>query len=217
MYLGDKIRFRYVADVFPSAPKDKDYFCLDLGCGAQFHRVIAETQGFKYVGMDKSPGYRGTLKIDLNDEEDILKLVNAKKGFYSVVLCIDVLEHLKNPFLCLTYLPDLLSEDGRLIVHVPNKNQTHILVEPEKNLNHTRDGFSKDEIKNCLGKFFAPDKFYIMPTFLYNEAIAWDLNHIFSYKEYLIREALFEAAISRILHFDIDKFIPYGMLIIGDK
>lgn len=213
MYIGDRIRFRYVADVFPLAPKDKDYFCLDLGCGAQLHKVIAETHGFKYVGMDKNPEYKEIFEIDLDDEEEIVKLITANKGFYSVVLCVDVLEHLKNPFLCLSYLPDLLSEDGRLIIHIPNKNQTHILVEPEKNLNHTRDGFSKDEIINCLGKFFAPDKLCVMPTFLYNEAIAWDLNYIFLHKE--IR--LFEKAIDRLLTFDSDKFVPYGMLIIGDR
>jgi len=215
MYIGDRIRFRYIADVFPLAPKDKEYFCLDLGCGAQFHRVIAETHGFKYTGMDKDPEYIGTLKIDLDNEKEILNLINANKSFYSVILCIDTLEHLKDPTLCLSYLPDLLSENGRLIIHVPNKNQTHVLIEPEKNEEHLRDGFTAEEIKSTLGKFFTSDKLWIMPTFLYNEAIAWDLNYILSHA--FGTKKLIEIGIEKLLKFDISTFVPYGLLILGDK
>lgn len=211
MYIGDQIRFNYVAANFPVA-KTKRERCLDLGCGNQIYKILAEACGYIYECFDKSPVNNEVKKCDLDNEEEIINLI--KQEFYSVILCIDVLEHLKNPLMLLSYLSDLLNTHGRLIIHVPNTNQTHLLIEPKKNEDHKTSGFEPLQIEGILGKFFATGKLRITPTFKWNEAVAWDLNYILSQefgKEKLLREG-----IEKLINFK-HNFVPYGLLIIGNK
>ena len=214
MYIGDQIRYNYVAKNFPAA-KSKNLYCLDIGCGNQIYRDLVRKNGYGYIGIDKNITGNDVQKVDLDNEEEIIKVV--KVNYSSVVLCIDVLEHLKDPYMLFSFLPDMLNTHGRLIIHVPNKNQTHILVDPKKNSEHIQEGFTPEDLYNSLAKFFPQGRFSIIPTFNLQEAIAWDLNYIRNFSESLTREKLLFEGIEKALNFDVSKFIPYGLLAVGDR
>ncbi len=213
MYIGDRIRMRYIDKYLPYA-HGREQCCLDLGCGNKIYQYIVEKHGYSYEGIDRAATDEKILRVDLDNEQMIQDFI--KSNFYSAIICVDVLEHLKKPLILLSYLADMLNTHGRIILHVPNANQTHIMIDPEPNEDHKIQGFEPLQIETHFGKFFAEDKFKIIPTFNYLEAMAWDINYILRTPEGLKREKLLKEGTERLITFK-ENFVPYGFLVIGDR
>jgi len=58
-------------------------------------------------------------RVEAGDAEKLLGAV-AREGLFDVVLCLDVLEHLHDPWAFVELIPALLAPRGVLIVSVPN-------------------------------------------------------------------------------------------------
>ncbi len=203
MYIGDKIRMKYVENNIPFA-SGSGQTCLDVGCGDMLYKKAIEIKNYKWRGIDKEKCNEEVEEFDLDTAQVFSYVEN-----FELIICIDVLEHLKNPFIVLDKLCLMLKQNGRLIVHVPNRNQTHIMIEPEKNAGHIVEGFNPWDIKDSFEKKLRNVK--IEYTFNWNESIAWDLDYIFR------NNIDINIPLRRLLYFDIAEFIPYGILAIGDK
>ena len=96
---------------------------LDVGCSAGVLARDLVAQGSVVDGIEYDPSdakeartvCREVLVGDLETME-----IALQPGTYDVVLCADIIEHLKDPVAALARLRPLLKPDGRLIVSVPN-------------------------------------------------------------------------------------------------
>ena len=195
---------KYVEKNMPFATSP-NRFCLDVGCGDRIYWDTILAHKYHYQGIDLLPIENSVMQIDLDKSVDREKI----KSKYSLILCVDVLEHLEHPSDVLSYLITLIEDQGKLIIHVPNRNQTHVMIEPEKNAGHIVEGFNPWDIKEFFEKNLKNSK--IEYTFDWSEAIAWDL-------DYILRNNIdLNEPMRKLLNFDTEKFIPYGILAVGDK
>lgn len=162
-YIGDLIRFNYVKKYLPQRDGDK---LLDVGAGMCEYKELCESKGYKYHAIDmdeRSPAQKG----------DICNIPFPSNTF-DVLLCIDVLEHVKDDKKAAKELYRVLKEDGLLILHVPLKGQKHILIpKPDEQHDHEREGYDPLELYQLFGEF-EKSTYYI--TFDEMESVAWDLN-----------------------------------------
>lgn len=98
---------------------------LDVGCASGYLGQLLAAQGCTVVGIERdaeqaqvarsSGAYVAVYENDLDDTMPTLPL----NGF-DVILCGDVLEHLREPVGSLTRLRALLAHSGLLVVSLPN-------------------------------------------------------------------------------------------------
>jgi 2-polyprenyl-3-methyl-5-hydroxy-6-metoxy-1,4-benzoquinol methylase len=95
---------------------------LDVGSAGGYLAEVFRSKGFEVVCLESSPLYAAAA------EKKGLHVVRADldlslpelPGLFDVVVCGDVLEHLKDPLAVLARLGSRLKQDGRVIVSVPN-------------------------------------------------------------------------------------------------
>jgi 2-polyprenyl-3-methyl-5-hydroxy-6-metoxy-1,4-benzoquinol methylase len=108
-------------------PEDRNTRVLDLGCGYGALLYFLKNMGYQNLkGVDGSPeqvSLAGQLGLEIVQEGDVLDLLRkSDKGSYDVVVAFDVLEHFTKEELLgiCDELYRVLSDNGRLILHVPN-------------------------------------------------------------------------------------------------
>ena len=97
---------------------------LDLGSGSGLLGQYLHTQKHCIVdGIDQYPEqagdsahYRNLLRADL----ETVELATLVSDEYDVIVCADLIEHLKQPEKLLGQLNELLKPDGRLVLSIPN-------------------------------------------------------------------------------------------------
>lgn len=122
---GRLMQYRYEA-LEPYFRGDR---CLEMGCadGLMTERLVDKFE--RVVAVDGSQTYcdetRGRIDSDaLTVVRSMFDDFDADESFDTIVAC-HVLEHLAEPQPFLTHLRELLAEDGRLLVDVPNAGSLH--------------------------------------------------------------------------------------------
>jgi len=99
---------------------------LDVGCGRGAtlawlkHAGRCEhTTGIEYFSHAAEAARSVVDRVEAGDAERLLDVV-AREGQFDAVLCLDVLEHLIDPWAFVKRIPALLAPGGVLIVSVPN-------------------------------------------------------------------------------------------------
>ena len=100
---------------------------LDVGCGrGQTGRILHEQFGCTVTGIEINPefarDYVGYERVIVGSAEDPALFANLRDRF-DVILCGDVLEHLRDPEIPLRAFRRLIAPDGRLLISVPNVAQ----------------------------------------------------------------------------------------------
>lgn len=98
---------------------------LDVGCATGYLGGLLVAKGCTVVGIEAereavrvartSGAYLAVHEIDLDDAT-----ASLPSGPFDVVLCADVLEHLRHPQRTLRLLCRIVTDDGRVIVSLPN-------------------------------------------------------------------------------------------------
>ena len=98
---------------------------LDLGSGeAPFARRLAD-EGYVVSTLDLDDGPASSsiyehVSLDLDDFLATQQYSMSHSEEYDAVICLEVLEHLKNPFHCLQFSTQLLKQGGLLFITTPN-------------------------------------------------------------------------------------------------
>ena len=95
---------------------------LNIGCGYGFESKIFSEAGYKVVGVDVS---KKSLEIAKKYQiesilGDVQEGIELPKESFDVVYCAEVLEHLAFPSYFFEEVRSLLTEDGILILMLPN-------------------------------------------------------------------------------------------------
>lgn len=128
---GERSSLALLAGLIPPHAK-----VLDLGCGtgALGHHIRQRDPHATFDGLTLSeeeaalaqPSYRRVVVADL-ESADLATLFGGHR--YQCIVCADVLEHLKNPERVLAACQGLLSDDGVLLISVPNAAYCGLIAE----------------------------------------------------------------------------------------
>jgi 2-polyprenyl-3-methyl-5-hydroxy-6-metoxy-1,4-benzoquinol methylase len=123
---------------------------LDFGCGSGAALETCLNSGFKKIlGVDVS---------DLCINSSRLRGVNVKKigtefpildSKYNLILCLDVLEHLKDDLTYLKLFKEHLHTDGKILISVPAHQ---FLWSKHDEVNHHFRRYSKKELKKLVSE-----------------------------------------------------------------
>ncbi len=180
LYIGDHVRMRYISRFLsPTAMLPKPE-CLDAGAGQCIYQKLVEERGYIYHGIDIHPDTPPPAIVgDITD-------IQFPDEYFDAVLCVDVLEDVKDDFDAVLEIFRVLKSGGLALIHVPNKDQKHFLLtddQLEENPDHIRKGYTMDhffELINQAG--FAKTNIMICNTFTGFDALAWDLGFTLSHK-----------------------------------
>lgn len=103
---------------------------LDIGCGrGQVGRILSAQSRCRVTGLELNPEFAaecaGYERVIIGSAEDPATLASLG-GPYDVIVCGDVLEHLREPELPLRAFHGLIAPGGRLLVSVPNVAQIRL-------------------------------------------------------------------------------------------
>lgn len=103
---------------------------LDVGCGrGQMGRVLHEQFDCAVTGIEINPEFArecvGYERVIIGNVENDALLTSLGQCF-DVIVCGDVLEHLRHPEIPLRAFHQLLAPNGRLLISVPNVAQIRI-------------------------------------------------------------------------------------------
>lgn len=107
-------------DILPFIPEGVTTL-LDIGCSSgNFGAAVRNKFGCRVVGVEVNPyeARRARSKLDLVIEEGILSADITEK--FDCITCLDVLEHIENTGAFLEKVRTLLSDNGYLLLSVPN-------------------------------------------------------------------------------------------------
>jgi SAM-dependent methyltransferase len=118
---------RRASIILKEVEKEKPKVVLDAGCGRGFYLKALSYFSFikKIYGIDINKKYLEIAKRINNDPRVVIKhgsIYNLpfSDNFFDLIICSEVLEHLKNDGLALKELKRVLKPKGRLIITVPN-------------------------------------------------------------------------------------------------
>jgi len=104
----------------PVAGKSGDGACLDIGCGDQPYRGLIESLGAKYESVDVEDRTE-----NVNYMSDIHDMSDVPQEAFDSAICLEVLEHVSNPFVAVREIAKLLKPGGVLILSVPHLSRVH--------------------------------------------------------------------------------------------
>jgi 2-polyprenyl-3-methyl-5-hydroxy-6-metoxy-1,4-benzoquinol methylase len=113
-------------DIFPYLPKSPGRV-LDVGGGiGATAAAIKKESNCKEVGVidlvaanAQDTGIDFSYSASLEDPE-ILNTILSERGTFDTILCLDILEHLKDPWKVVQNLENLLDAGGVIIASIPN-------------------------------------------------------------------------------------------------
>jgi O-antigen biosynthesis protein len=108
---------------------------LDVGCGSgQMGKVLVEHFGCRVSGLEIEEeacalAQARLWKVVQGDAEQIDLVAYFGAGTLDVILCLDVLEHMVNPWRFVSRLKPLLSSGGCIVATIPNVTHASVLLE----------------------------------------------------------------------------------------
>lgn len=102
-----EIRGRWSPELAAEVPSGRGGYCLDLGCGSGRARVLVETLGYRWVGVDIVPTSGGALAS--------AHRLPFPDNLFELVISVRVFEHLAFPCLATKEVARVLRRGGKLI------------------------------------------------------------------------------------------------------
>ena len=162
-YQSDSFYYGYVRqEILALIPQDAKRI-LDIGCGAgRLGEALQQRQNATVVGIETVPAAAAQARLRLAEVHEV-DIETSTPNFdqpFDVVVCADVLEHLKNPLDVLRKVKGWMQPEGTLVVSIPNARhhtvvrgllEGHWTYEPAGILDETHlRFFTRREIEKLL-------------------------------------------------------------------
>lgn len=151
-HLGSMIRLRLISKILEV--QDKNLKILDAGCGYGFITKMLAQKGFLVTGVDNDVNrLKVARKLFQNHEIKFLKAGLSNLPFkdrsFDLVVCLEVLEHIKDDTKALKELKRITKSSGKIIVSFPEANTNKVGY---KNFGHVRPGYSVEKFQALAKK-----------------------------------------------------------------
>ena len=160
----EKQNIVYQPDIYPLAAFlgkkfDCDYI-VDVGCGLA-NKLIQLHPKFKIVGIDYGDNIKSCLEkydfgIWINHDLESKSLLKIKKDILknSILICSDVIEHLRDPSFLLNTLKKFLDYSPACLVSTPARDldPTKPQLGPPRNIHHVRE-WTVEEFSHLLNYY----------------------------------------------------------------
>ncbi len=132
---SDKKKLQFIVDCvteFRASKHAQDIKILEIGCGRGNICMPLASLGFDVLAIDLNPediAYArrinrfDNLRFEICNAETI-----AYESKFDIIVCSEVLHHVENPSLLCKTLPELIKDDGLLIVTIPNGRGPYTLL-----------------------------------------------------------------------------------------
>jgi len=189
MHVGERLRFSHVIKLINQKIQSPSEI-LDAGAGngnyAFYLRKIFPKAKITAIDISKEKinnvsniAHLLNLRNILFDQKTLTNLKERKK--YDLVICIDVLEHIKNDYLAIKNISDSLKPGGNLILHVPkDRKLVHRHFVRFKGFNiddHVREEYRIEEIVNKI-KHSGLKIENFSYTFGWFGSLAWEIDQL---------------------------------------
>jgi len=129
--IGGGERFSWVSNTLLKDTTGKTI--LDIGCGEGTLLKMLKTKGNKVFGLDASK--EGLIACqEKGVDSKIIDISTEKFMFeddkFDIVLCLETLEHLENPYHCILETKRVLKKGGLFIASIPNHKILHPYIYP---------------------------------------------------------------------------------------
>ncbi|NJK98227.1 MAG: class I SAM-dependent methyltransferase [Chloroflexia bacterium] len=114
------INYSQYVVTLPLILKYADGNMIDVGCGDLHYRKYIEKKVKKYDSIDFSRKDK-----DITYIGDVQNMEMISDQFYDSAICLEVLEHLRNPFKAVSEIYRILKKDGILVLSVPHMSRLH--------------------------------------------------------------------------------------------
>lgn len=179
--INKDIMFSTRAEWITSTINLEDKNILDIGCATGEFLDIMKKFNCKCFGLEISEyGYKQCIKKNIKMFNKTLDKLNIKENEYTCITMWDVLEHSTSPMEDLARVYNMLKNDGKLYISVPNHLQYKILGKDCFGYNSSYEHliyFEVDTIINMLKKV----GFKIEQCFSANENNVFDIKGIGSH------------------------------------
>ncbi len=175
--------------------KNKKYKILDAGGGVGAPLTIVQARRFSqcdFVSVDLYPNYPLEQHLSLPPNIIFIKkdlFQYSAKNQYDIIICFDVLEHVKNYKRLLILFNEWIKPDGTLLLHTPSLHQIRYLTKNKllQNSNerqrlgdyHVREGFQLEKILKDIENI----DFKILYSRYTFSSLTWFFKELFSIGE----------------------------------
>ncbi len=154
IHLGTKLRVRLLLEELTKTKLPENARILDAGCGYGFISMILAKKGYHMTALDKDEERIKTAKIITEYNNCKVNYINGdiyhllfKNGYFDLIICFEVLEHLANDKKAVSELFRVTKKNGYLVFSLPypvkNEVQNHYLF-------HKREGYTIDDFRKIL-------------------------------------------------------------------
>ena len=195
--------------IFKNLPKNFSGDILDAGCGNGVYTIQFAAEGLNINGLEidskKVKRVQNYIK-NINGKSDVseLDLTNiseCSQYSYDLIICSDVLEHIKDDKSAMTSLANMLKEDGILLLTVPRVSD--FFRKTELSFGHERVGYLEDELEKEL-KDRGIEAIHFEQYFKFFARFAWKCDR--SLRKIKILKVLFFYPLYCLTF--LDKFLP---------
>jgi SAM-dependent methyltransferase len=162
--VGRRVRQRHVTNVLRRV--NLPARVLDAGCGdgAVLAAMMQLWPTARFVGIDEEPDVLNLAQGRIGTRSGVSLKLGSVGGAdlgeqFDLIVCVDVLEHIRNDRGAFRWLAEHLAPGGILLVHVPSSPQRHVLrpidaaIQAEVQAGqgpHLREGYSAEGATSLL-------------------------------------------------------------------
>lgn len=188
LHLGTRIRNRILESILRKRDlKEKNL--LDAGCGIglasiyyskRFKNITSVDLEKQKINQAKSLAKVNHIKNINFKDVNLIKAPFTKKQF-DMIICFEVIEHVKDDASMLKGFSKMLSKDGELILSFPSKTLMSKIA--QKSLDHFKVGYAPGDIKKILNKL----NLKIVEEYSFGKSI---LGKLVVFVDFLLRKSL---------------------------
>ena len=195
---------------------------LDAGCGIGLYSLELAKRGYNITGIEiekdkietaRTIARRAGINIKFLKDD----LTNFKiKDKFDLIICSDVLEHIKEDKKVIKNLSKILKKSGKLVITVPKITRFSKNIINYKKFGHVRSGYKKEGLKKELEK----NGLKVIKISTYSSSLtrfAFAINERLFKNQFLLGIFFYPLYLLSFLSFLCDKKKDDGLMIIGKK
>jgi 2-polyprenyl-3-methyl-5-hydroxy-6-metoxy-1,4-benzoquinol methylase len=145
---------------YEQAAKEIQGTVLEIGCGEGYGIKLIAPHSDRYIAIDKfKPLNPDNFKRVEFIQMEVPRLTGLQDNFFDVVICFQLIEHIKDDKTLLKEIHRVLKPGGKLLLTTPNKTMSLT-----RNPYHMRE-YTTSEFRNLISQYFDPAKIYFGGVF----------------------------------------------------